>query len=116
MIRRVEVQLGEYVNEAARLISVKPGEGQVAASPCFFLPHSYFYPILHTSFVKMMSKRCLKRNQTLIPELLKNHGALLYGDTSVVDLSTAENQLLMEELLPEFQAAFDASTWSSQVS
>ncbi|KAG6135952.1 putative secondary metabolism biosynthetic enzyme [Claviceps purpurea] len=62
----------------------------------------------------MMSKRCLKRNQTLIPELLKNHGALLYGDTSVVDLSTAENQLLMEELLPEFQAAFDASTWSSQ--
>lgn len=64
----------------------------------------------------MLSKRSLKRNQVLIPKLLDNHGALLYGDTTVIDLSTAENQLLMKGLLSEFDNTFKAFNWSNNVS
>ncbi|KID73842.1 uncharacterized protein G6M90_00g000290 [Metarhizium brunneum] len=61
----------------------------------------------------MLSKRSLKRNQVLIPKLLDNHGALLSGDTTVIDLSTAENQLLMKGLLSEFDHTFKTFNWSN---
>lgn len=46
----------------------------------------------------MLSQRCRQRNAVLIPKLLADHGAQLHDAADVVDLSTAENQLLMEKL------------------
>lgn len=39
----------------------------------------------------MLSSRCSSRNQTIIPRLLNQHDAVLSGNMSVIDLSTAEN-------------------------
>ncbi|OCK86110.1 aminotransferase GliI [Lepidopterella palustris CBS 459.81] len=47
----------------------------------------------------MLSRRCEQRNRTIIPTLLSQHGAILSGDDAVVDLSTAENWLLQEEMV-----------------
>ncbi|KAK0739372.1 aminotransferase GliI [Apiosordaria backusii] len=58
----------------------------------------------------MLSKRCRQRNETLIPKLLSDHGALLHGNKTVVDLSTAENRLLMPKLVSTVPSSFNELT------
>ncbi|KAK4153856.1 pyridoxal phosphate-dependent transferase [Chaetomidium leptoderma] len=55
----------------------------------------------------MLSRRCRQRNETIIPKLLNDHGALLHGDTAVVDLSTAENHLLGNNLVSTIPSSLD---------
>ncbi|KAI9878492.1 MAG: hypothetical protein M1830_000724 [Pleopsidium flavum] len=57
----------------------------------------------------MLSRRCRERNAGVIPHLLSQHGTLLSGDQDTVDMSTAENWLMREELIERFRAggAFD---------
>ncbi|KXJ85036.1 aminotransferase GliI [Microdochium bolleyi] len=54
----------------------------------------------------MASDSCLQRNAVLIPKLLGDHGAQLHGAAEVYDLSTAENQLLMEKLAARAVGSF----------
>lgn len=53
----------------------------------------------------MQSTQCEQRNQSIIPSLLSQHGAVLTGDVATVDLSTAENWFLKEMLLEVIRAA-----------
>lgn len=39
----------------------------------------------------MLSSRCISRIETIIPNLLKQHDAVLSGSASTIDLSTADN-------------------------
>ncbi|KAJ5366999.1 hypothetical protein N7541_000940 [Penicillium brevicompactum] len=54
----------------------------------------------------MLSSRCISRNETIIPSLLKQHDAVLSGSASTIDLSTADNWHVKEvvlDLLREMQ-------------
>lgn len=46
----------------------------------------------------MLSRRCQRRTETIIPSLLKQHGAILTGGHEIIDLSNAENCLLQENV------------------
>ncbi|OCK94718.1 aminotransferase GliI, partial [Cenococcum geophilum 1.58] len=60
----------------------------------------------------MLSRRCEQRNKTIIPQLLSQHGAVLSGDDAVVDLSTAENWLLQEEMVQKMSGALSGQDLS----
>ncbi|KAJ2902518.1 hypothetical protein MKZ38_000483 [Zalerion maritima] len=60
----------------------------------------------------MLSSQCTQRNKALIPKLLDDHGALLDGQSALVDLSTAENQLLMDDIIARTPEAVWALSYS----
>ncbi|KAM3519636.1 hypothetical protein MY4038_009721 [Beauveria bassiana] len=60
----------------------------------------------------MLSRQCLDRNRELIPKLVDDHGALLYGDKTLVDLSTAEHRLLMPCLAAQLGSTLRTLPWS----
>ncbi|KAI9149053.1 putative aminotransferase tcpI [Paramyrothecium foliicola] len=53
----------------------------------------------------MLSLPCKQRNETLIPSLMNQHKAVLTGDATTVDLSTAENWAVKQTVLERVQTA-----------
>ena len=53
-----------------------------------------------------ISDRCKKRNATIIPSLMGQHDAVLSGDTTTIDLSTAENWATKTKLLQGLEGVF----------
>ncbi|KKK25541.1 hypothetical protein P175DRAFT_0445906 [Aspergillus ochraceoroseus IBT 24754] len=53
----------------------------------------------------MLSSRCKQRNTTIIPSLLNQHDAVLMGNVTTIDLSTAENWLVKGILLDGLEQA-----------
>ncbi|OKL56660.1 hypothetical protein UA08_08293 [Talaromyces atroroseus] len=51
----------------------------------------------------MLSSRCKQRNEDLIPSLLSQHDAVLTGDMTTIDLSTAENWPVKVKVLDTLQ-------------
>lgn len=51
----------------------------------------------------MLSRRCQERNRTVIPRLLSQHAILLSDDQDTVNMSTAGNWLMREELVESFR-------------
>ncbi|KAJ6101984.1 hypothetical protein N7486_004411 [Penicillium sp. IBT 16267x] len=51
----------------------------------------------------LISELCKQRNKTLIPSLLGQHNAVLTGDTTTIDLSTAENWAIKGAVLEGLQ-------------
>lgn len=60
-----------------------------------------------------LSAICEDRNKNIIPGLLSAHHAVLHGDETVVDMSTAENWAIKETLIPKVREAL--ATISEQV-
>lgn len=52
----------------------------------------------------------------IIPKLLAQHGAVLSGDKSILDMGTAENGLMKDELLRQFQTDSVLDKLSAEVS
>lgn len=55
----------------------------------------------------MLSSRCKQRNESIIPSLLSQHNAVLTGDMTTIDLSTAENWPVKQMVLQELQDVQD---------
>lgn len=55
----------------------------------------------------MLSRLCQQRIEVLVPKLKNQFGGVLSGDATIIDLSTAENWLLMEELRKGIPRSFD---------
>lgn len=64
----------------------------------------------------MLSTRCKKRNAVIIPDLLNKHAAVLSGDPDLIDMSTAENWLMREELVEGFRTGGALEDLSNAVS
>jgi len=64
----------------------------------------------------MLSSRCRERNATIIPDILHKHAALFSGDPDLIDMSTAENWLMREELVERFRTGGALQGLSNAVS
>lgn len=64
-------------------------------------PFEEFQSDQHIQQRMQLSSICEQRNRDIIPSLLSAHHAVLHGDGTVVDMSTAENWSTKEKLVPK---------------
>jgi hypothetical protein len=63
----------------------------------------------------MLSRICKQRNEVIIPRLLGQYDAVITAAPDIVDLSTAENYLLMDDILKDIPKLLDPGSLTHYV-